>query len=333
MTTDTRVQPDARDGVIAKTAEGLTLRFVRHLRHPVAQVWAALTEPAQVRSWLGELDGPLETGATYELILGPNRVGGTVLEVIPLQALAYTWEEAISGPTAATVRWQLAAEPTGTQLTFTSTSSTATFLPEGGAGWEGILDSLRGRLDGVEVDGGQEKWRRLTTHYAETFDVSPSLGLLDDDARPGDGSATVRFVRFLDHPPERVWAALTDPAQTARWLAAASIDQRVGGSVEISFEGGEVVTGTVRAIEPGCVLEYTWVSSGTRASVVRWHLEPRGDGTRLELTHTFHDGDSTIDEFLAGWHLHLDGLADALAGGSGGWADGRFAALKAFYAA
>ena len=32
-----------------------------------------------------------------------------------------------------------------------------------------------------------------------------------------DGSAVISFERRLAHPPERVWSAITDPAQVIRW--------------------------------------------------------------------------------------------------------------------
>jgi len=34
-----------------------------------------------------------------------------------------------------------------------------------------------------------------------------------------DGSTQVHFVRRLPHPVERVWQALTDPAELRRWWA------------------------------------------------------------------------------------------------------------------
>ena len=32
-----------------------------------------------------------------------------------------------------------------------------------------------------------------------------------------DGSTQIRFVRRLPHPVDRVWEALTDPAELHRW--------------------------------------------------------------------------------------------------------------------
>ena len=39
------------DGTIEPTATGAVLRFERQLPHPVAEVWAAITEPARLADW------------------------------------------------------------------------------------------------------------------------------------------------------------------------------------------------------------------------------------------------------------------------------------------
>ena len=39
----------------------------------------------------------------------------------------------------------------------------------------------------------------------------------------------LRFERQLHHPVEKVWAALTDPAQLAQWLAPGEIELTLGG--------------------------------------------------------------------------------------------------------
>jgi uncharacterized protein YndB with AHSA1/START domain len=39
------------DGTLQPTATGAVLRFERQLAHPVAEVWAAITEPARLADW------------------------------------------------------------------------------------------------------------------------------------------------------------------------------------------------------------------------------------------------------------------------------------------
>jgi uncharacterized protein YndB with AHSA1/START domain len=45
---DRSVDPD---GTIEQTPTGGVIRFVRRLRHPVTEVWAAVTEPARLAEW------------------------------------------------------------------------------------------------------------------------------------------------------------------------------------------------------------------------------------------------------------------------------------------
>lgn len=41
--------------------------------------------------------------------------------------------------------------------------------------------------------------------------------------------AILTFERRLPHPIERVWAAITDPAERGQWMGATSIDAREAG--------------------------------------------------------------------------------------------------------
>lgn len=47
-----------------------------------------------------------------------------------------------------------------------------------------------------------------------TFEPGP---LAEVDCQASDDRWTLVFVRDLRHPPEKVWAALTEPAQLRRW--------------------------------------------------------------------------------------------------------------------
>lgn len=143
------------------------------------------------------------------------------------------------------------------------------------------------------------------------------LGRVDVDG----AEATLRFERRLPHPPERVWRALTDPGELIGWyLTDARIDGRPGG--EIEFRAGPSrlnVTGRILVWEPPRRFEHEWniapggdLPSGERA-LIRWELEPDGDGTRLRLTHS-HLHRETALGFAPGTHAFLDRLAATLTG-------------------
>src|SRR5258708_12062916 len=94
---------------------------------------------------------------------------------------------------------------------------------------------------------------------------------------------TLVLVRELRHSPDKVWQALTDPAQLREWApfdADASLGT-VGSKVMLTTVGapGPHVTATTvtRADAPN-VLEYNWGGFD-----MRWQLDPQGGGTRLTL--------------------------------------------------
>ena len=131
------------------------------------------------------------------------------------------------------------------------------------------------------------------------------------------GRSRIRFERRLDHPVDRVWAALTEPDEMRKWWAAADeLELSEGGRFTIRWlntdeEGNAAIArGTVSAVDPPRLLELDSDIHG----VMRWELEPRGDATALTFTSTLELPDDYREKVLAGWHAHLDFLEDALDG-------------------
>jgi len=142
------------------------------------------------------------------------------------------------------------------------------------------------------------------------------------------GKAEVVFVRRFAAPRERVWRALTEPRELAGWLAPADVDARIGGSFVLKFEDGEE-HGRITELREPEVIAYTW-NEGKTDSVVRFELEPDGEGTRLTLRHTF-EGDVELASFGAGWHHHLELLTGQVAAAPISWDWRRFRELKNEY--
>lgn len=116
---------------------------------------------------------------------------------------------------------------------------------------------------------------------------------------------TLILVRQLRHSPEKVWAALTDPAQLREW-APFVVDGSLGtvGAVNITWVGNPQPLETkVTRAEPPKVLEY---------GDIRWELEASGSGTRLTLWHSIDR--RFISWGAAGWHICFDVLDRFLAG-------------------
>lgn len=131
--------------------------------------------------------------------------------------------------------------------------------------------------------------------------------------------ATLHFVRTYPHPPEAVWAALTEPEQLAAWfMTQAVIDGREGGSVRMTSGPARFEwTGRILTWQPHRVYEYEWnlaphddVPQGEQ-SVVRWELEPVEGGTRVTLTHR-HLTKGTALGFAPGTHAFVDRLGAQL---------------------
>lgn len=123
---------------------------------------------------------------------------------------------------------------------------------------------------------------------------------------------TLILVRELRHAPEKVWAALTDPAQLHEWAPFDSDGNLavVGATVKFSTVGTpkEHVTETqvIQAIEPK-LLEYNWGDQE-----LRWELESFGSGTRLTLWQNIDR--RYISMGAAGWHICFDVLDHLLSG-------------------
>ena len=124
----------------------------------------------------------------------------------------------------------------------------------------------------------------------------------------------LRFERQLLHPVERVWAALTNPAQLAQWLAPGEIELTLGGRVHLAFTDGDgVIDGQVTAIAPPRLLEFTWTDQDNDFGFVRWELIANDGDTCLVLTHTVRESARGFGlPMLAGWHSLLDRLAALL---------------------
>jgi len=116
---------------------------------------------------------------------------------------------------------------------------------------------------------------------------------------------TLILVRQLRHSPEKVWQALTDPAQLQEW-APFIVNASLGtvGTVNLTWVGSPQAHETkVTRAEAPSLLEY---------GDTRWELAPSEGGTRLTLWHNIDR--RYISWGAAGWHICFEVLARMLAG-------------------
>ena len=114
------------------------------------------------------------------------------------------------------------------------------------------------------------------------------------------------LIRELRHAPEKVWRALTDPAQLREWApfdASANLGA-VGSKVKLTTVGApklHVTETTITKADPPRTLVYNW-----GGNEMRWELQGVGSGTRLTLWTSINR--NFIAMGAAGWHLCFDVL-------------------------
>jgi uncharacterized protein YndB with AHSA1/START domain len=133
---------------------------------------------------------------------------------------------------------------------------------------------------------------------------------------------SLTFKRRLNAPPEKVYAAWTDPQKIIQWFGRpdanresfkADIDPQVGGHFRVSFSTDSEyyeVGGVYRDVVPNQLLVFSWAwhSTPERESQVSVSLKPDGDGTLLTVHHEQLFDQAARDGHERGWIASLDKL-------------------------
>jgi uncharacterized protein YndB with AHSA1/START domain len=138
-----------------------------------------------------------------------------------------------------------------------------------------------------------------------------------------DVSPIVQSVE-IESSPDRVFALFTDAEQLVKWWPdAATFEPRLGGKVQLVFEGRGEVSGEITRFEPPHALGFTWVREvapdiTTRVDV---SIAEAGEGRcRVELVHSGFEAvpEEQRGEWMAmhdaGWKFFLGCLADLAEG-------------------
>lgn len=146
-------------------------------------------------------------------------------------------------------------------------------------------------------------------------------------------AGTVRLERLLPASIDTVWDYLTDSEKRGTWLARGEMELRVGGKVQHLFDhatlspiaedvpekyqhycGTTELLGSIIAIDPPRLLAYTWNEGEAPDSEVTFELEPKGDMTRLVITHRKLPDLETTVGVSGGWHAHVGIMIQVLEG-------------------
>jgi uncharacterized protein YndB with AHSA1/START domain len=124
----------------------------------------------------------------------------------------------------------------------------------------------------------------------------------------------IRMSEYINHPPTKVWRALTDPEIHAKWWAAGDVKPVVGHKFELDMGPWGMQACEVIAVETEKLLRYSFALDTT----ITWTLEAEGEGTRLHLEHAGFDLDSPMakkafEGMGHGWPEVLKRIEPALA--------------------
>lgn len=306
------------------------LHFERLLRHSPEKVWAAVTEPDQMRHWFpASVETDLVIGAPMRFRFEgdddatPDPMkDGEILELDPPKVYAFRWNEDV-------LRFELLPQDEGCLLVFTHALAGGALgrLAAGrnAAGWDTCLDGLDASLAARETPPAGE-FAETSAAMVERVEAYVGEFGLDEGEVTEDGDEyVVRFARDLIWKPiADVWELLTEGQ-----------DPQVGQSPPLRFTNGYVEAGTVVAVEAPEVLEYTWLHAGAPAGRVRFVLvHDPALGNRVELTQTIPRrlADRRA-EALAAWHTQLELMFAAAQGQVRCWPEGRTEELTERYRA
>jgi uncharacterized protein YndB with AHSA1/START domain len=137
--------------------------------------------------------------------------------------------------------------------------------------------------------------------------------------------STIERSIWINAPRERVWQAITDPAQIQQWFSPTTpwvlTAMAVGG--QLYANGYESQTGIIELIDAPRQFTYRWgvpTSDTTFSVTTSFALEEENGGTRVRLIETFYETvpgtvrEKGLDQNSQGWAMALENLKAYLDG-------------------
>ena len=144
-------------GLLEGDGERASVLFRRLLRHPIDDVWAAITDPAQLESWgMVKVTREDARGGRVEMAYANGlHSTGRVLEWSPPRAYEYEWNLP-PGPNfpngeMSVVRWELSPVEEGTLVVLTHRRLSRRTAQVFARGLKAFLDRLTALMDGTPL--------------------------------------------------------------------------------------------------------------------------------------------------------------------------------------
>jgi uncharacterized protein YndB with AHSA1/START domain len=162
-----RIQQDAR----AVEGNHATLSFRRRLKHPIATVWAAITNAEQRAHWLGATTIDGRVGGTIETIAeGPpvprkqRIIRGRILIWDPPRIFEHEWNQLLVEKSV--VRYELVSDGDATILTFTHRGLSLPNAKGYGPGTHAYLDRLEALLSAADLPDWKQWYGEVQRAYS-----------------------------------------------------------------------------------------------------------------------------------------------------------------------
>jgi uncharacterized protein YndB with AHSA1/START domain len=302
----------------------LELTVSRVINAPVARVWRAWTDPAEVSQWWGPY-GFKSDASTRDF-----RVGGT-------------WKHTMIGPDGKTYANLASFEEIvpNERIVFTN----------GGGDGEGVGVRFRSTVTFKDLGGRTELTMRLVFDNAAMKDIATmKYGAVEGGRQTLSRLATLvqdEFVisRMVAAPRERVWRAWTTPTELAAWFGPkgfetihAKLDFRVGGTYHYGmrsdamtvwgkWEFQEIVPPARFSVvqyfsdENGGLATHPMAPTWPKRKLSTIELQDYGDKTLITILwspiepteierQTFRDGKASMNQGWSGTFERLDAFLD-----------------------
>lgn len=272
--------------------------FSWQLPAPPARVFAALTQPAELKAWFAdEAEVEPRVGGAFRFwgrhVYGAPKTGGQrLIRFEPDQALAFTWE--LHGqPSAVTLELSPGAPDENAGGTTLAGSHTFGDAPAIARAAEAIDDL----------------WRILGGNLAAHLKGGEGV------ARPdfADPHPEIRISTLIAAPADKVFEAFIDPALLARWTFAPTpvVEPWVGGRYEYGWtyeiDGRHVAGGPTRVIdyEANRRLVTDWPDWRGDPQVpmqrITWRFDEIDGKTRVTMVHDGFIRAVDVSDFPFGW--------------------------------